>query len=275
MSHTRRLIAWPAVRLLIILGLVLLLSGGLPTWHAGATGGPPLTTTATTVVSLISRGNVAAAEGYFAPVLQAAAPAARLQQLWQQLTAQFGAFVRQTGAQEQTANGIQSVFVHCVFARDTADLVLSFASSGKVDGLHVVNIQPAGPQATSAPPGITPAAALIRVLTVRPIQASWFAPTFLIAVSIAQMDQAMAGLTTELGPCTSLRPLPDGGYQVQCRDGTVEGRIHLESQGRIDDLTLTTPQLTVRGLHAPGAVAGRAAAVDALLTKRLQNHQFG
>lgn len=69
-----------------------------------------------------------------------------------------------------------------------------------------------------------------------------------------------------------------GSYRVRFRDGTVEGRIHLDSQGRIDGLTFTNSQLTLTGLQPPGApsggVAGRAEAVNALLTKRLQRHKF-
>ena len=87
---------------------------------------------------------------------------------------------------------------------------------------------------TRGTPGITPKAALIRVLTIRPIQASWFAPSFLLAVSVGQIAQGIADITAQLGPYARLTPLPDGGYRVQCRDGTVEGRIHLDSQGRID-----------------------------------------
>jgi len=67
-------------------------------------------------------------------------------------------------------------------------------------------------------------------------------------------------------------------YQVQCRDGAVDGRIHLDSQGRIDGLALPNPQLTLTGLQPPrtpsGGVAGRAAVVDALLTQRQQRQQF-
>jgi len=266
------------VRLLAVLALVSLLIGGVPPLRASAVAGPNLITTAATVVSLVAKGDFAAAERYFSPVLQAAAPTATLRQIWQQLTAQLGAFERQSGAQEQTAGGVQSVFVHCVFARATADLVISFDNSGMIDGLHTANVQPTGPSGTPGTPGITPTAALIRVLTVRPLQASWFAPAFLAVVSVSQIAQGIAVITTQLGPYKSLAPVPDGSLRVQCRDGTVDGRIHLDRQGRIDGLALTNPQLTLTGLQPSGApsggVAGRAAVVDALLTQRLQRHQF-
>jgi CubicO group peptidase (beta-lactamase class C family) len=264
------------MRLLSVLALLSLALGCLPPLGARAASGPSLTTTATTVVTLIAKGDYAAAERYFAPLLQAAAPAPRLQQLWQQLTDQLGTFERQSGAQEQTIGGVRSVFVHGVFARSTADLVISFDSAGKVDGLHVAKLQSASSPATVTR-GITPEAALIRVLTRRPLQASWFAPSFLLAVSVQQIEQGIAAVTTQLGPYERLTPAPDSSYRVQFRDGTVDGRIHLDSQGRIDGLAFTNLRLTVTGLQPPGtppSMAGRVAAVDALLTRRLRHHQF-
>jgi hypothetical protein len=133
--------------------------------------------------------------------------------------------------------GAQSVFVHCVFAKATADLVISFDSSGKVGGLHVANIQPTGPQGTRGTPGITPKAVLIRVLTRRPLHASWFAPSFLLAVSIGQIEQGIASLTTALGPYKGLSALPGGGYQVQFRDGTRGEVERLLRQHSLQDLS--------------------------------------
>src|SRR5947207_576864 len=94
--------AWPVVRLLAVLALVSLLVGGIPPLIASAASGPSPTTTATTVVSLIAKGDFAAAERYLSPALQAAVSAARLRQIWQQLTTALGPFERQTGAREQT-----------------------------------------------------------------------------------------------------------------------------------------------------------------------------
>jgi hypothetical protein len=76
-----------------VLALILLLVSSPPPLGANASSGPSPTTIATTVVSLVTKGDFAA-ERYFSPALQAAAPAARLQQIWQQLTAQLGAFQR-------------------------------------------------------------------------------------------------------------------------------------------------------------------------------------
>jgi CubicO group peptidase (beta-lactamase class C family) len=277
MHRTRCPRLLPAARLLAVLALVSLLVSGGPPLGARAAAAPSLTTTATTVVSLLAQGGFTAAEHYFAPALQQVAPAARLQQIWQQLTSQLGAFERQTGATAQTTGGVQSVFVHCLFARATADLVIGFDSSGKVAGLHVANVQPTGAPAKGRP-GITPQAALIRILTRRPMLASWFAPSVLAVISVAQLEQQISSVTTVLGPYKSVAPLPTGGFRVRFRDGTIDVGIHLDTQGRIDGLAVTSsPRLTVTGLLSPGAppgVAGRAAAVNALLTERLQHHQF-
>src|ERR1035437_6479166 len=129
-------------RLLAVLALVSLLPGGLPPCGGRAAAASSPTATATTVVSLVAKGDDATAERYFSPALQAAAPAERLRQIWEQLTAQLGAFERQTGATEQTASGIQNVFVHCLFAQASADVVISVDSAGKVAGLHLANMQP-------------------------------------------------------------------------------------------------------------------------------------
>ena len=75
-----------------------------------------------------------------------------MQQIWQQLTAQLGAFDRQTGTAEQTAEGVQNIFIHCAFAKATADLVISFGSTGKeaqirldsqgrITGLGITNLR--------------------------------------------------------------------------------------------------------------------------------------
>src|SRR5437868_199065 len=83
-----------------------------------------------------------------------------------------------------------------------------------------------GPLATRGTAGITPEAALRRVLTIRPIQASWFAPSFLAVANAAQIEQGLASITTQLGPYKRLTPVPDGVFQVQFRDGTVDSFIH-------------------------------------------------
>jgi hypothetical protein len=73
--------------------------------------------------------------------MQAAAPQAKLQLIWQSLIAQLGAFERQASVTEQAVGSGGNVTVSCVFARATADLVVSIDQSGKIGGFHVVNIR--------------------------------------------------------------------------------------------------------------------------------------
>ena len=72
-------------RLIIPLALVALILGlGLPS-RAGAFGATSPTTTATTFITLLAKSNFSAAEQYLAPTMQAVAPTAKLQQIWEQL----------------------------------------------------------------------------------------------------------------------------------------------------------------------------------------------
>ncbi len=126
--------------------------------------------------------------------------------------------------------------------------------------------------------GITPEAALVRVLTVQPIQPSWFAPPFLARVSVAQVRQVLTGISGQLGPYKSVAALPDGSFLVRFQDGTVTVRIHLDHEGRIDGLGFTNLKLTSSPPRAHGkslvSPADRAAAIDALLSQRTREHKF-
>src|SRR4051794_12318832 len=74
--------------------------------------------------------------------------------------------------------------------------------------------------------GISPKTALVRVLTARPIQPSWFAPTFLAQVSVAQVQEVVDGLVGQLGSYKSVTSEPDGSFLVHYRDGTANAQIH-------------------------------------------------
>jgi len=139
----------PELRLLVALALVALILGLSLNARARAAAAP---SPATTFVALLAKGDFSAAERYFSPPMQAAAPTARLRQVWQTLVGQVGAFERQAGVTEQSIGGVRNVIVHGIFARDTADLVISILLDGKIGGFHVTNIQPAVPT-TYTPPG--------------------------------------------------------------------------------------------------------------------------
>ncbi len=113
----------------------------------------------------------------------------------------------------------------------------------------------AGPSSALAAPGqpsvvalapvpITPQAALVRVLTAPRPRADWFAPVFLVQVSVAQLQQGIAALKTQLGPYQTVTARPGGSYLVRFARGTVQAQIHLDGQGRIDGLLFTNIHFT-------------------------------
>lgn len=127
---------------LISLALTLAISCLSPSALTGEAAKANPTTTATTFVSLLTTGDFAGAERLLSPTMQAAAPEAKLRQIWEALITQLGAFQRQAAVTARTAGSIQIITVSCVFARATADLVVSVDAVGTIAGFHVVNVQP-------------------------------------------------------------------------------------------------------------------------------------
>lgn len=125
---------------------------------------------------------------------------------------------------------------------------------------------------------LTPAAALIRVLTMRPIQPAWFSPAFLSVVGLAHVQQRLDQLTTQLGQYRRISALPGRRYQVHFQDGACTARIALDERGRMDGLAFSNPTLPSAAalLHGtfPHDAAGRAAAVGMLLTQRARDQLF-
>lgn len=104
---------------------------------------------------------------------------------------------------------------------------------------------------------ITPEAALVRVLTVTPIQAAWFAPSFLAQVSLTQIRQAAAGILADLGPYKSVSAQSNGSYLVRFTRGTAVAQIHLDSASRIDGLLINNIHQTVA--PPPTTISAKAA----------------
>lgn len=131
-----------------------------------------------------------------------------------------------------------------------AALVLGGAGTGLHRSSQAVAPTRSSPQTVAPTHGssqvqaITPRAALVRVLTAPHLEPSWFAPVFLAQVSVAQLQQAIATLKAQLGPYQGVTAQPDGSYLVRFSRGTVQARIHLDGQGRIDGLLFTNIHFT-------------------------------
>src|SRR5450631_3819365 len=92
--------------------------------------------------------------------------------------------------------------------------------------------------------GLSPEAALVRVFTITPIQPAWFAPSFLAAITVAQVTQAIEGIEAQVGPYRSVTKLSDGSFLVRFKSGTANAQISLDTAGRITGLGITNEKLT-------------------------------
>jgi hypothetical protein len=92
---------------------------------------------------------------------------------------------------------------------------------------------------------LAPQTVLARLFTVHPMQSAWFAPSFLIAVSVSQVQSIGVSLTGELGAFTRVDALGNQTFRVRFLDGTVQAQMHLDEENRIGGLLFTDPELTV------------------------------
>ena len=97
-------------------------------------------------IDALARGDTAAAEAMEDDAMRAAAPAAALAQLWEQLVTQFGAF-EGLGDVETTEQPPYTIAtVQATFANASVPLLVTVAGDGRVAGLHL------GTPATSPSP---------------------------------------------------------------------------------------------------------------------------
>ena len=85
----------------------------------------------------LARGDTAAAESMEDDTMRAAAPASMLEQLWDQLVAQFGAFERLGDVETTEQPPYVQATVPAVFANATVPLLVTVAEDGRVAGLHM------------------------------------------------------------------------------------------------------------------------------------------
>jgi len=108
---------------------------GEETRPAGAGAAPE--TVATELVDALARGDTAAAVKDFDSTMKNALSPAQLEQLWNGLAGQYGAFKNRAGTRTQKIQGFDAVFVTCEFERGSTDLQVTVNSDMKVSGLFV------------------------------------------------------------------------------------------------------------------------------------------
>ncbi|HEX7393286.1 MAG TPA: DUF3887 domain-containing protein [Anaerolineaceae bacterium] len=87
-------------------------------------------------VDEISAGNFAAGVNRFDANMKTVMPEAKLNDTWQQLLGQVGAFQKHTGTLTQEAQGYQIVFVTCEFAKARIYVQVTFNAQGQIAGLY-------------------------------------------------------------------------------------------------------------------------------------------
>ena len=93
---------------------------------------------------------------------------------------------------------------------------------------------------TGGAAALDPKEALERFLTTRPLQAEWFADSFLAQVPLAQLEPGLEGITSQLG--TYERVEGDSSpFTVKFSQGTATVTIVLDSDGKISTLFIGNP----------------------------------
>ena len=102
-------------------------------------------------VQALATGDFAVAEGMCDDAMRAAAPAAKLGQLWQTFTSQYGAFqgIADVKTTEQAPYTIAAV--ETTFATASVALAITVTAAGLVGGLHVGAVQGASPGPSASP----------------------------------------------------------------------------------------------------------------------------
>ncbi len=144
---------------LVSLGLVGCGAGASPSSDVSSPGASPLggeagdpAAVGRAFVDAIAGGDTAAAEALEDDTMRAAAPAASLDQLWQQLVGQFGAFQR-LGATETLAQAPYTlVTIEGMFENANLPLLVTVDSDGRVAGFHLGEPSAPGSPGPSAPP---------------------------------------------------------------------------------------------------------------------------
>ena len=82
-------------------------------------------------------GDMTKATSNFDAQMTSAMPASQLEQVWSQVTTQFGPFKSQLGARTDKVQGYNVVLVNCEFERAKLDIQVTVDDAGKVSGLFV------------------------------------------------------------------------------------------------------------------------------------------
>ena len=128
-----------------------------PTAAPSLTGGGDPASIGRAFISLLSGAQAATATDMEDAAMRAAAPAAKLDQLWQTFVGQFGAFMSIGSVTTAVQPPYTNVTVETEFANATVALVVTVDADGRVAGLHVGQVTGPASGGTSPGPAASPA----------------------------------------------------------------------------------------------------------------------
>lgn len=99
------------------------------------------------IVTRLASGDYAGVEATFDPALKSSMPAASLESMWGDITAQFGAFQGQVAARGEQVQELDVVTVSCAFENGVLDFRISMDEAGRVTDLRAG----VGPMVNPAP----------------------------------------------------------------------------------------------------------------------------
>lgn len=111
---------------------------GVTASFAAAPAKSDYTATAVAVVNTMAKGGFTAAEAGFTDQMKQGVPPDKLQQIWNALTVQAGAFQKTGVTKTVQQDDYDTVVVNTEFKNRTIGFAVTFDSFGKIAGLHLV-----------------------------------------------------------------------------------------------------------------------------------------
>lgn len=152
---TRKTVGTPLFSLLLIAALILagcaqaspVPTAIPPTGSAAGSDLQPVIAAAPAFVDQLVKGDFAGAFGRFDNPMKTAMPEAKLEEVWQGLLTQAGAFKAQVGTRTEEKSGYRIVYVTCQFEKAVIDVQVVFNNMGQISGLffkpgQALNITP-------------------------------------------------------------------------------------------------------------------------------------
>lgn len=126
------------IRLAVFSGILALIGSTICFASTNVTTENQYATIAVGFISIMSRGDFAAAEANFTDQMKETVTSDRLKGLWDSILSQAGAFEKTAATKTIHEGGYTTVIVNTTFKNKTIGFAVTFDDSGKIGGLHLV-----------------------------------------------------------------------------------------------------------------------------------------